>query len=68
MAIFVQHCLVDMRTQRERALTCTKKDIACSWVPCDDAHTLGVAFQYHHRLRHGSHKAILRNLPDLWRT
>lgn len=31
----------------QRALTCTKKDVACCWVPCDDANTLGVALQYH---------------------
>lgn len=48
-----------------RVLTCTKENIACSWMPCDDAHTLRVAFQSHHWLRHGSDEAILRNLPYL---
>lgn len=48
--------------------TCTKEDIACRWVPCDNADTLGVAFQYHYGFRHGGDKAILRNLPNLQRT
>lgn len=66
MAGFHQISFKGFRSQRD--LTCTKKDVACCWMPRNDANTLGVAFQYHHWFRHGSNKAILWDLPDLWRT
>lgn len=45
--------------------TCTEKDVVCRRVPGNNAHALGVAVQYHYRLRHVGDKTIVRNLPNL---
>lgn len=52
---------------RAKALTCTKQDVTCCGVPRNDANPFGVALQHHHRLRHGSDQAIVRDLPHLLR-
>lgn len=47
--------------------TCAKQHVAGSWVPGDDAHSLGVPLKHHHRLCQRGDQPVLRDLPHLSR-